>query len=101
MKESFNLEKVPIKYILGTYRDDPGYPNGKDILYLMTKRASDKGKPLNPVTFTTTVLLKVLTEGCDDQMMKSLNELEESEFITKGRETKTGTSFTILKNPFI
>jgi len=97
----FKLDNVPIKYILGTFRDDKGFPSGEDIIYLMTKRAADKGRKTNPATFTTTVLFKMLGSDFEDQAKISLTELEKASVITNGKETKTGISYTILKNPFI
>jgi len=97
----FKLDKVAIKYILGTYRDENGYPSPNDIIYLMTKRASDKGRQVNPTSFTTTALEKVLGSGFETQITESLSQLEKESAITKGKETKTGTSYTILKNPYI
>ena len=97
----FLLDRVPIKYILGTYRDEKGYPAPGDIIYLMTKRASDRGRTVNPTTFTTTVLTKMVGSEFETQIQESLTQLEKDKVITKGRETKTGTSYTILKNPFI
>lgn len=96
-----NLDNVPIKYILGTFRDDKEYPTGEDILYLMTKRASDKNKVTSPVTFTTTVLFKVLGEDLIDAANISLSLLEKEGHITKNKETKTGISYTINKNNYI
>jgi hypothetical protein len=97
----FKLDKVAIKYILGTFRDEKGFPTGEDIIYLMTKRASDKGKNLNPTSFTTTVLFKMLSSESEDQAKLSIKELEEASIISEGRETKTGISYTILTNPYI
>ena len=97
----FKLDLVPIKYILGTFRDEKGYPSGQDILYLMTKRVSDKGRKINPVSFTTTVLFKSIGAEHVSQAEASLSQLKQDGIITKGKETKTGISYTILKNPFI
>lgn len=97
----FSLDKVPIKYILGTYIDSPEYPTGEDIIYLMTQRAADRGKSLNPVKFTTTVLYKKVGEEFKDNIEKSIKELEESNLIERNQETKAGISYTILKNKFL
>mgnify|MGYP001159733139 CR=1 FL=1 len=97
----FTLEKIPLKYILGTYVNDAEYPSPSDILYLMTRRASDKGKSLDPVTFTTTVLLKKIGQDKEANMLKSIAELENKGVVENNGETKTGISFKILKNPFL
>lgn len=97
----FSLDRVPIKYILGTYIDSPGYPVPEDIVYLMTQRAADRGKPLNPVRFTTTVLYKKVGEEYKENIEASLLQLEKEGLIERNQETKSGVSFTILKNKFI
>ena len=86
----FSLDRVPIKYILGTYIDSPEY-----------QRAADRGKSLNPVKFTTTVLYKKVGEEYKNNIEKSITELEKSNIIEKNQETKAGISYTILKNKFL
>lgn len=97
----FSLDMVPIKYILGTYIDSPGYPTPEDILYLMTQRSADKGKSLSPVKFTTTVLYKKVGEEYKENIEASLLQLEKDCIIERNQETKAGISFTILKNKFL
>lgn len=96
-----DLDLVPIKYILGTFRDEEGYPSPDDIIYLMTKRASSKGKSLNPVKFTTTVLFKSVGNDLKEAAEKSIEELKNKGIIELNKETKTGYSYKIIKNKFL
>lgn len=96
-----NLDLVPIKYILGTYKDSDDFPTPEDILYLMVKRASDKGKSLDPTLFTTTALFKIIDNKYKENIEKSILELINNNIIEKNKETKTGISYTIKQNPFI
>jgi hypothetical protein len=97
----FTQDKIQIKYILGSYKDSPNYPEPNDIIYLMVKRAADKGLDLTDINFTTTRLYKKLSECKDKNVEKSLKYLEETGQIEKTRETKGGVSYKILKNPYL
>lgn len=97
----FDLDKIEIKYILGTYRDKPSYPEPEDILYLMVKRAADKGLDLQDISFTTTRLYKKLGDCNSENVDRSLDYLVSSKQIEKTRETKDSATYRILKNPYL
>lgn len=97
----FDINKIPIKYIIGSFVDDPLYPSPDDILYLMTRRCHDKGKSLEPVIFTDTILFKKIDEKYHDNTIKSLETLMNNDSIKVTRVSKTGKSYSIIKNPFL
>jgi hypothetical protein len=97
----FTTDKIKIKYILGTYKDSPEFPTGEDILYLMIKRAADRGEDLTDITFTTTKLYKKLGECNVNNVEKSLSNLVESGITSVVRETKDSQTYKILKNPYL
>ena len=96
----FSLDKIPIKYIIGSYLDTEDFPTSQDILYVMTKRAVDKNKSIAPVSFSESVVIKKIGEEHKEKIIKSLSALEQEEII-QGKETKAGKTFKILKNPFL
>jgi hypothetical protein len=97
----FNINKIPIKYIIGSYIDDPLYPSPNDIIYLMTKRAANKNKSLDPVTFTESFIFKKIEEKYHQKLNESINYLVENGDIEINRETKAGKTFKIINNPFL
>lgn len=98
---SFTTDKIKIKYILGTYKDSPVYPTGEDILYLMVKRASDRGEDLSDITFTTTKLFKKLGECNEANVENSLLGLVKDGYTEVIRETKDSQTYKIIKNPYL
>jgi hypothetical protein len=97
----FDINKIPIKYIIGSYIDDPLYPSPNDIIYLMTKRAADKNKSLDPVMFTESYIFKKIEERYHEQLSKSIDYLIDNGHIEINRETKTGKTYKININPFL
>jgi hypothetical protein len=97
----FTAEKIKIKYILGMHKDSPVYPTGEDILYLMMKRALDRGEDINDITFTTTKLFKKLGEFKMENAEKSLKELVDIGATEVIRETKDSQTYKIINNPYI
>lgn len=97
----FDINKIPIKYIIGSYIDEEGYPSPSDIIYLATKRAADKGKNVNNLSFTSTAILKKIGKDKEESFNNSLDILLQKSIIEFSRETKTGKSYKILKNKFI
>lgn len=97
----FDINKIPIKYIIGSYIDEPLFPTEDDVIYLMTSRANDKARSLNPVTFTDNTLFKKIDEKYHDRLNIILQELLNSGKIEKIKETKKGITYSIIKNPFL
>jgi hypothetical protein len=97
----FDINKIPIKYIIGSYIDDPLYPSPNDVIYLMTKRSADKNKDLDPVTFTESYIFKKIEERYHDNLNVSINSLLNEGHIEVNRETKTGKTYKIINNPFL
>lgn len=97
----FTQDKIKIKYILGTHKDSPEYPTGEDILYLMVKRAADRGEDLSDITFTTTKLFKKLGDFKMENAEKSIKDLVDSKSIEMIRETKDSQTYRIIKNPYL
>lgn len=97
----YSQDKVKIKYILGTYKDSPVYPTGEDILYLMIKRAADRGEDLSDITFTTTKLFKKLGDVNEEIVEKSLQGLVDTGHAEVVRETKDSQTYKILINTYI
>lgn len=98
---SFELNDIKVKYVLGIYKDVEGYPTSEDILYLMVKRAADKGRNLNDVTFTSTQLYKKLGEVDETILQASLDQMIADKVIDVKRETKDAISYRILINPYL
>lgn len=97
----FTADKIKIKYILGMHKDSPEYPSGEDILYLMMKRASDRGEDINDITFTSTKLFKKLGDFKMENAEKSLKELIAISAIEIIRETKDSQTYKIKNNPYL
>lgn len=97
----FDINKIPIKYIIGSYIDEPLFPTEDDVIYLMTVRANDKDRSLNPVTFTDNIIFKKIDEKYHERLNIILQELLNSGKIEKIKETKKGITYSIIKNPFL
>lgn len=96
-----SIDKIKIKYILGTYKSSSDYPTDEDILFLMTKWAADRGEDLTNITFTTTKLLKKLDDFKIENVDKSLNDLLDKGLIELIRETKDSKTYKIISNPYL
>ena len=94
------IEKVKVKYIIGSFMNEPNYPTPEDIIYLMVKRAEDKGKDLNEVTFTTTALYKKVGDEFEKNIEKSLKEMLDSGVIDKTRDNSESVTYKIKVNPY-
>lgn len=97
----FDINKVEIKYIIGSYIDEPSYPTPNDIIYMMTKRSVDKCKNLDPVTFTDNNLFKKLNQKYHENAKTSLDNLIKCNIIEVTRESNSGRSYKINKNKYI
>lgn len=94
-------EKIKIKYILGTHKDSPVYPTGEDILFMMIKRAADRGEGMLDITFTTTKLFKKLGDVNEENVNNALAELVATGHAEVVRETKDSQTYKILINTYI
>ena len=97
----FDIDKVKIKYILGTHKDSSAYPTGEDILYYIVRRAVDRSEDLNDITFTKTKLLKKLGEVNEVNVQNGLAELIATGYTESIRESKDSQTYRIIKNPYI
>jgi hypothetical protein len=93
---SFNHDQIKLKYILGIYKDMPGYPTGEDIIYYVTRRHFEKEKT-GEVTFSDNLLLKKLGFEFEDNINKSLTSLLERGTIEIIRKTNESTTYKVLK----
>lgn len=93
-------DKLPIKYILGNYKDLENFPDAFDILYLFIndniKRPSKNGKNI-----TKHHLLKYFSNGNHENAEEGLKRAVQLGLIEPINETKGKESYKILINPFI
>jgi hypothetical protein len=97
---NFNHDNIKLKYILGTYKDEPLYPTGEDILYYVIKRHFEKDKG-SEITFTDNLLFKKLGSEYLENINNSLEQLLESGYIILSRETNESKSYKVIKNDYI
>ena len=95
----FDPDKIKLKYILGTYKDGPGYPIGEDIMYYIIKRHYERDAS-DEITFTDNFAIKKIGTEYMETILKSLDGLVSSGYLEITRETKDSTSYRVLINEY-
>lgn len=89
-----NKDKLEIKYLLGTYKDDDNYPTVKDLIYQVINFCY-----LNNSNFISDVdLVKIFKT---DDVSSILTILQKENYLLFDKKLKTKTNYKIVKNPFI
>lgn len=97
----FNIDKVPLKYIIGSYVDGPNFPTSEDILFLISNHFNDRNKFEEQLEFTNTQMYKLVDEQRHGILGNTLSEMVETNLLEIVKDNKNTTKYKIIKNPFI
>ena len=93
-------DKTPIKYILGTEKENEAYPNSTDVIWSVVNNAIREGGKSADV-FTMNALLKYRFKGEDpDRIQASVDRLIELGLIEPTKQPGAKEAYRVLINPF-
>lgn len=93
-------DKTPIKYILGTEKDNEAYPNATDVIWSVVNNAIREGGKTADV-FTMNTLIKYRFKGENiDRIQHSVQHLIELGIIEPIKQPGAKEAYKILINPF-
>lgn len=93
-------DKIPIKYILGTEKENEMYPNSTDVMWTLVNGFIKEGKD-NPV-FTVNSLIKYQMPDADpDRTRAAVAHLIETGMVEPTKQPGAKEAFKIVQNPFV
>lgn len=93
-------DKLPIKYILGIYKELDAFPDAFDTLYIFIDE-NIRRTNRDEIKFTKHALVKYHSDGNHENVEEGLKRAIQLGLIEYTDETKGKEAYRILINPFI